>query len=58
MGAIYMELKEVLIQLVLGLILVLGVIIGGFSLLGYYLGGSGPGSYSVEIDSFLQEEVN
>lgn len=54
-----MELKDVLIQLVLSLILVLGVIIGGFSLLGYYLRDSGPGSYSVEIDSsFLQEEVN
>jgi hypothetical protein len=58
MGAIYMELKDVLVQLVLGLILVLGVIIGGFSLLGYYLRDSGPGSYSVELDSFLEEEVN
>lgn len=58
MGSIYMELKDVLIQLVLGLVLVLGVIIGGFSILGYYLRDSGPGSYSVEIDSFLQEEVN
>ena len=53
-----MYVKDLVLQLILGLILVLGVVVGGFSILGYLLQDTGPGSYSVEIDSFLEEGVN
>lgn len=53
-----MELKDALLQLVLGLILVLGVILGGFTLLGYLLKDTGPEGHFIQLDSFLEEEVN